>query len=54
MVAVNGDLEASPDLVNSDPYGAGWLLELQADAAAIEEGLAALLDPEAYRATLTE
>ncbi|MET0703959.1 MAG: glycine cleavage system protein GcvH [Mycobacterium sp.] len=54
VVAVNDDLEGSPDLVNADPYGAGWLLELQADPAVIEEGLAGLLDPEAYRATLTE
>ena len=27
--AVNGDLEASPQLVNSDPYGAGWLLRIE-------------------------
>jgi glycine cleavage system H protein len=54
VVAVNGDLEGSPDLVNSDPYGAGWLLELQADPSTIEQGLAGLLDQEAYRATLTE
>ena len=25
VVAVNGDLEGSPQLVNSDPYGEGWL-----------------------------
>ncbi|CAN5544349.1 glycine cleavage system protein GcvH [soil metagenome] len=54
VVAVNGDLEGSPDLVNADPYGAGWLLELQADSATIDTALGALLDPEAYRATLTE
>jgi glycine cleavage system H protein len=54
VAAVNGDLEGSPDLVNSDPYGAGWLLELQADAATLDAALEALLDPEAYRATLTE
>jgi glycine cleavage system H protein len=54
VVAVNDDLEGSPDLVNTDPYGAGWLLELQADPAVIDAALDALLDPEAYRATLTE
>jgi glycine cleavage system H protein len=54
VVAVNGDLEGSPDLVNSDPYGAGWLLELQASSDALDEGFGALLDAEAYRATLTE
>jgi glycine cleavage system H protein len=54
VVAVNGDLEGSPDLVNSDPYGAGWLLELQADPAELDAALEGLLDPEAYRATTTE
>jgi glycine cleavage system H protein len=54
VVAVNSDLEASPQLVNSDPYGAGWLIDLQVDGDALEEGLAALLDAEAYRGTLTE
>jgi glycine cleavage system H protein len=54
VVAVNGDLEASPDLVNSDPYGAGWLLELHASPGELDAGFAALLDADAYRATLTE
>ena len=54
VVAVNGDLEGSPDLVNSDPYGAGWLLELQAEPGELDAGFGALLDAEAYRATLTE
>jgi len=54
VIAVNGDLEGSPDLVNSDPYGAGWLLDLQASAEVLNESLGALLDPEAYRGTLTE
>ena len=55
VTAVNGDLEGSPQLVNSDPYGAGWLLDVAApDAAELESALAALLDAEAYRGTLTE
>ena len=54
VVAVNGDLEGSPDLVNSDPYGAGWLLELQADPSTLDAALDGLLDAEAYRATTTE
>ena len=53
--AVNGDLEGSPQLVNSDPYGAGWLLDVQgSDAAGLQAAIAALLDAEAYRGTLTE
>ena len=55
VVAVNGDLEASPQLVNSDPYGAGWLLDLQADDGdALEQAFTDLLDAEAYRGTLSE
>ncbi len=54
VVAVNNDLEASPQLVNSDPYGAGWLLDVRVDPDTLEPGFAALLDPEAYRGTLTE
>jgi glycine cleavage system H protein len=53
--AVNSDLESSPELVNSDPYGAGWLLDVQvADTAALDTAITALLDAEAYRGTLTE
>ncbi len=53
--AVNGDLEGSPQLVNSDPYGAGWLLDVRvSDVAGLEAALSALLDAEAYRGTLTE
>jgi glycine cleavage system H protein len=53
--AVNTDLEGSPQLVNSDPYGAGWLLDVQvSDVAAAESAISSLLDAEAYRATLTE
>jgi glycine cleavage system H protein len=54
VIAVNGDLEANPGLVNSDPYGQGWLLDLQVDGDTLEQGLAVLLDADAYRGTLTE
>lgn len=55
--AVNPDLDANPGLVNSDPYGAGWLVELQvanADSAILDESLSELLTADAYRATLSE
>ena len=52
VVGVNSELEGNPQLVNSDPYGQGWLLELRADSDTLEQGLAALLDPDAYRGTL--
>jgi glycine cleavage system H protein len=48
VVAVNPELEDNPALVNSDPYGAGWMLELRlADDA--DEQAAELLDATAYR-----
>jgi glycine cleavage system H protein len=53
VVAVNADLEGSPQLINSDPYGQGWLLELRADADTLDQGLDALLDAAAYGDTLS-
>jgi glycine cleavage system H protein len=53
VVAVNADLEGSPQLINSDPYGQGWLLELRADADTLDRGLDALLDAATYRDTLS-
>ena len=54
VVAVNGDLEANPQLVNSDPYGEGWLVDLQIDGSSLEDALRGLLDADGYRATVTE
>lgn len=57
VVAVNADLDAGPQLVNSDPYGGGWLLDLQlagGDSAALDQSLSGLLSPDAYRVTLAE
>jgi len=55
VLAINGDLDGSPQLVNSDPYGSGWLVDVQvSDAAELESTISTLLDPEAYRGTLTE
>lgn len=53
--AINGDLDGDPQLVNSDPYGAGWLVDVQvSDVAELESAISGLLDAEAYRGTLTE
>lgn len=54
VVAVNEDLTGSPQLVNSDPYGAGWLVDLQADADALEQALGGLLDADGYRASVEQ
>lgn len=52
VVAVNDALADNPQLLNDDPYGEGWLLEIElADASAFAD--AGLLDAESYRA-LTE
>lgn len=52
VIAVNEDLVGSPQLVNSDPYGAGWLLDLQIDGDTLDESWAALLDADTYRGSL--
>jgi len=36
---VNADLEDDPALINSDPYGAGWLMRIQLDDPGEEAGL---------------
>ncbi|BBH16031.1 glycine cleavage system H protein [Nocardioides baekrokdamisoli] len=49
VVAVNADLDGQPELLNTDPYGAGWLFEVVPSSAAEVDGL---LDAAAYEATL--
>lgn len=46
VVARNERLDSQPELVNADPYGEGWIVEIEADAAALD----GLLDAAAYRA----
>ncbi len=51
IVAVNGELASSPELVNSEPYGDGFLFQIKAT----DEGeLANLLDAAAYQASIDE
>ncbi len=47
VAAVNEALDATPELVNSDPYGEGWLYELVPSDPASVEGL---MDAAAYQA----
>jgi len=50
VVARNEALDATPELVNTDPYGEGWMYELTAtDAGALD----ALMDVDAYTAQLS-
>jgi glycine cleavage system H protein len=47
--ARNTSLDATPELVNNDPYGEGWLYEVvPADASAVE----GLMDAESYQSTI--
>jgi glycine cleavage system H protein len=57
VAAVNSDLEVSPQLVNADPYNAGWLLDIQVDEseiAAFASSVVALLDADTYLGILTD
>jgi len=45
VTARNEQLQQTPELINSDPYGAGWIVELEPSDAA---DLDALLDAGAY------
>ena len=51
VTAVNEALADQPDLVNSDPYGEGWLLDIEVEDAA---EVAALMDAEAYKGQLDQ
>ncbi len=49
VAEVNGAVEDSPEIVNQDPYGDGWLFKLK-DVS----GLDGLLDADGYAATIEE
>lgn len=53
VTKINDALEASPELINDEPYGGGWIFELEIDgdfAAAVSE----LLDAASYRELVGE
>ena len=46
VVAVNTALDDAPELINTDPYGEGWIVEINADdSGALDE----LMDAAAYQ-----
>jgi glycine cleavage system H protein len=51
VTAVNETLDADPALVNSDPYGEGWMIRLHIEAGA---SLDDLLSPEQYASQIGE
>jgi glycine cleavage system H protein len=44
VVATNGILDDSPEIINSDPYGAGWFAIIEGDISPLD----ALMDAAAY------
>ena len=51
VIEVNEDLEDSPELVNSDAFGDGWMFKIKLDDASEVE---ALLDAEGYANSIDE
>ncbi len=49
ITAVNDQLDSSPELVNADPFGEGWMIEIK-PSAGVEQALATdgLMDAAAY------
>lgn len=46
VVRINGDLDSGPEVANTDPYGAGWMVEVRpADMGAVD----LLLTADSYR-----
>lgn len=50
ITEINPLLEGQPELVNTDPYGQGWMIKMSVDDAA---DVAALMDAEAYTALVS-
>ena len=51
ILEVNDDLEDSPELVNSDPFGDGWMFKIKAEDASEVD---ALLDADGYETSIEE
>lgn len=52
VIAVNSALADKPELVNSDPYGEGWMIRVRLSGAAATGGSDGLMDATAYRALI--
>jgi glycine cleavage system H protein len=50
VTEINPALDSQPELVNSDPYGAGWMVKVTVEAADVE----ALLSADAYKGIIGE
>jgi len=47
VVLVNDKLESNPEIINSDPYGAGWIAEIEISTDSLQE---VLLSAQEYQA----
>jgi glycine cleavage system H protein len=47
IIEVNSNLESSPETINGDPYGAGWMVKIKVSGAVDATGL---MDADAYKA----
>ncbi|WP_333619020.1 glycine cleavage system protein GcvH [Dietzia sp.] len=55
VVEINSELESSPELINSDAFGEGWIIVLEvADEEDLEAQLAETLDGDAYKKIIAE
>jgi glycine cleavage system H protein len=43
------NLTETPELIDSDPYGDGWMFDAEADPGLLSQQFAMLLDADAYR-----
>ena len=49
VIEINTELEDSPELVNTDPYGEGWMIKVRISS---QDELSQLLDADSYSALL--
>ena len=51
VVAINEELESEPEIVNSDPYGKGWMIKVEISET---EGLDDALSADDYKSLISE
>lgn len=44
IVSVNASLESNPEIINTDPYGKGWIVEIEISQATLSESLLSAAD----------
>ena len=44
VIAINNNLDSKPEIINSDPYGEGWIVEIEISSIKLAETLLSVLD----------